>query len=98
MCQLLNKRTWTACVHEVASPELDCLLDFAQISACCVEAWVAGLCQAMGRYRSHKESFPPGCSHSSLPAAPWRWYGYPERSRAALASGDGARSIPTRTL
>lgn len=35
MCQLLNKRTWTSCVREVASPELDCLLDFARISTRC---------------------------------------------------------------
>ena len=90
MCQLLNKRPWMSCVREVASPQLDCLLDFARISTCCAEAWVAGLCRPVAWDHSHKESSPPGCSHPSLPTAPTalrRWYGYCERSRVALTLG-----------
>lgn len=86
----MNKHPWQSCVCEVASPQLDCLLDFARISTRSAEAGVAGLRQAAARDRSHKESSPPSCSHSSLPAALaalWCWCGYPERIRVAVTLG-----------
>lgn len=81
-----------SCVHEVTSPQLDCLLDFALISVCCAEAWVAGLHWAVAQDHSQKESC---CSHFSVCRA---------SGMAILKEvgwfhlGDGATSIPTRTL
>lgn len=93
----MNKRTWMSCVREVASPELDCLLGFAQISPCCAKGWVDTLHWAVAWDCSHNKSSSPAplCllhqQHCSIGTAILREVEW-------LFLGDGARSISTRTL